>query len=146
MTLKATSTSTPKQTKLQELEAKNAALQAELEALKAAKPSGRVHNGELIVSEAEVKKMSASDFWSVADILVARDANGKKVTAISKKGNPYNTVVKGADYAWYSYCNSFAVTLHGGRNREPQPLSDKQVQAARGILSDIVRAGFLKVE
>lgn len=129
--------STKKQTELE----KALARIAELEAQVKAKPAGRQHNGELLVSEAEASKMDSAKLFAAASTLVARDASGKKITKISKKGNPYNTMAEGADYGWYNLLNSFA-----GQVARGNALSDKQVATLRGILSDMIRGEFIEVK
>jgi hypothetical protein len=129
---------TKKQTELQVALARI----AELEAQVAKKPSsGRTHNGELLVSEADVSKMGSSHLFDAASTLVARDASGKKITKISKKGNPYNTMAEGAEYGWYNLLNSFAGQVARGNS-----LSEKQVVVVRGILSDMIRGEFLEIK
>jgi hypothetical protein len=130
-------TATKKQTELQIALARI----AELEAQVASKPSSsRVHNGELLVSEAEVSKMDSAKLFAAASTLVARDSAGKKVTGTSKKGNTYNKMAEGAEYGWYNLLNSFASQVARGN-----ALSEKQVKVTQGILSDMIRGEFVEI-
>lgn len=152
MTIKPATKAEPKKlTELEKKDAEIAALKAQLEA----KPSTSTKYDTSKVSAEQASAMLPTELWAISDFFVLKDSKNQNVTKTSAKGNKYNAMVEGADYAWYTLLRSLAIQMFGTpaskgevckacKRPHGKPLSDDQINTLRGVLTSAIEAELLE--